>query len=192
MARLDENIGIVIGAGSGIGQVTITFLPEHGAVMITSNINGPATESVAGGLKECGLFAVTKTTDIDADLLTRVLGVNVSVPLLGVKRGFSQMLSRSGEVMINTSAGTVLSGELVPPMYGTPKAAIIAMNRNIATQYCKQGDSFGGHNAIRHPHTQGSCDDSTRGAGVKNTPPPAATSWPPRRHCQPGSFSCAQ
>ena len=192
MARLDENIGIVTGAGSGIGQVTITFLPEHGAAMIISNINGPATESAAGGLKECGLLAVTTTTDIDKDLLTRVLGVNVSVSLLGAKRGFSQMLSRSGEVIINTGAGTVLSGELVPPMYGTPKGAIIDMNRNIATQYCKQGDSFGGHDAIRHPHTQGSCDDSTRGANVKDTPPPAATSRPPQRHCQPGSFSCAQ
>jgi NAD(P)-dependent dehydrogenase (short-subunit alcohol dehydrogenase family) len=162
MAHLDGKIGIVTGAGSGSGQVTATLLAERGAAVISTNINGPAAESVACGHKERGLFAVTTTTNIDADLLARVLRVNVSGSLLGAKQGISQMFARGGGVIINTSAGTALSGKLVRPMYGTSNAAIIGMTCNIATHYGKQGDSFDGQNAIRHPHTRGSCDDSTR------------------------------
>jgi NAD(P)-dependent dehydrogenase (short-subunit alcohol dehydrogenase family) len=78
-------------------------------------------------------------TDIDADLLARVLRVNVSGSLLGAKHAIPHMLARGGGVIINTSAGGGLLGELVRPMYGTSKAAIIGMTRNIATQYGKQG-----------------------------------------------------
>jgi hypothetical protein len=87
MARLDGKLGIITGAGSGISQVTATLLLERGAVVIISNIDGPAAESVACGIKERGLFAVPTTTDIDADLLTRVLRVDVSGALLGAKQG---------------------------------------------------------------------------------------------------------
>jgi NAD(P)-dependent dehydrogenase (short-subunit alcohol dehydrogenase family) len=190
MARLEGKIGIVTGAGSGIGQVTAALLPERGAVVIISNINGPAAESVTCGLKERGLFAVPTTTDIDADLLARVSRVDVSGALLGAKQGISQMLARSGGVIINTSAGAVLSGELVRPIYSTSEAAIIGMTRNIATQYGKQGDSFDGHDAIRHPHTRGSCDNSTPGASVGDTPHLAATRRTPGIHCQPRGLSC--
>ena len=192
MARLEGKIGIVTGAGSGIGQVTAALLPERGAVVIISNINGPAAESVACGLKERGLFAVPTTTDIDAGLLARVSRVDVSGALLGAKQGISQMLARGGGVIINTSARTVLSRELVRPMYGTSKASIIGMARNIATQYGKLRDSFDGYNVVRHPHTRGSCDDSTRGASVSDTPHPAAMRWPLRRHCQPRGLSYVQ
>jgi len=192
MARLDENIGIVTGAGSGIGQVTATLLRERGAAVIISNINSPATESVACGLKERGSFAVTTTTDIDVDLLARIPRVNVSGFLLDARQGISQILARGGGVIINTSARTVLSRELVRPMYGTSKASIIGMARNIATQYGKLRDSFDGYNVVRHPHTRGSCDDSTRGASVSDTPHPAATSRPPQRHCQPRGLCCVQ
>jgi NAD(P)-dependent dehydrogenase (short-subunit alcohol dehydrogenase family) len=78
-------------------------------------------------------------TDIDADILAQVLGVNVSGSLLGAKHAIPHMLARGGGVIINTSAGTAFLGELVRPMYGTSKAAIIGMTRNIATQYGKQG-----------------------------------------------------
>lgn len=78
-------------------------------------------------------------TDIDADILAKVLRVNVSGSLLGAKHAIPHMLARGGGVIINTSAGTAFLGELVRPMYGTSKAAIIGMTRNIATQYGKQG-----------------------------------------------------
>jgi NAD(P)-dependent dehydrogenase (short-subunit alcohol dehydrogenase family) len=192
MARLDGKLGIVTGAGSRISQVTATLLVERGAAMIINNINGPAAESLACGLKERGLSAFTTTTDTDADLLARHLRVNVGGSLLDAKQAVSQMLARCGGVIINISACTVLSGELVRPMYGTSKAAVVGMARNFPAQYGKQVDSFDGHNAIRYPHTQGTSDDFTRGASVTDAPHPAAGRWAPRRDCQPHGLSYVQ
>jgi NAD(P)-dependent dehydrogenase (short-subunit alcohol dehydrogenase family) len=78
-------------------------------------------------------------TGIDADLLALVLRVNVSGSVLAAKYAIPHMLARGGGVIINTSAVAGLLGELDHPMYGTSKAAIIGMTRNIATRYGKQG-----------------------------------------------------
>jgi NAD(P)-dependent dehydrogenase (short-subunit alcohol dehydrogenase family) len=190
MARLDGKIGIVTGAGSRIGQVTATLLVERGAAVIISNINPPTAESVVYGLKERGLFGVTTTTGTDADLLARLSRVNVGGSLLGAKQGISQMLVRGGGVMINASAGTVLSGELARPMYGKSNAAIIGMASNIPAQCGKQVDAFDGHNVIRHPQAQDSCDDSARCASVSDAPHPAARRRLPRRDCRPHGLFC--
>ena len=77
---------------------------------IISNINDLAAEVVASGLKERGVFAVATTADIDANLLARVLRVNVSGILLGAKQGTAQVLARGGGVIIKTSAGTSSQG----------------------------------------------------------------------------------
>lgn len=45
------------------------------------------------------------------------------------------------------------------------------MARNFPTQYGKQADSFDGNSAICHLHTRSSCDDSTGGASISDTPP---------------------
>jgi NAD(P)-dependent dehydrogenase (short-subunit alcohol dehydrogenase family) len=78
-------------------------------------------------------------TDLDAELLARVLRVNVMGYLLGAKHAIPHMLARGGGVIVNTSSVEGVLGELVRPMYGTSKAAIIGLTRNIATQYGKQG-----------------------------------------------------
>jgi hypothetical protein len=198
MARLNRKIGIVTGSESRIdqvtGQVSATHLVKRSAAVAISNCKGPATESVARRLKEGELFAVTATTDHRhlRGLSCPLLRTKVGRSFLGARRGIFQMLAPDGGVMINTSAGTVLSGELARPLYGTSKEAIVGMARNIPTQYGKQGESFDGYDAIGHPHTQGNCDDSTRGAKVSVAPHSAAGRQAPRRDCQPHGLSCAQ
>jgi NAD(P)-dependent dehydrogenase (short-subunit alcohol dehydrogenase family) len=78
-------------------------------------------------------------TDIDADVWDRVFRVNLRGYALGAKHAIPAMLARGGGVVINTTSGTGLQGELLRPAYGTSKAAIIGFTRNIAAEYGKQG-----------------------------------------------------
>jgi NAD(P)-dependent dehydrogenase (short-subunit alcohol dehydrogenase family) len=81
----------------------------------------------------------TEIAAIDAALFERVLRVNVIGTTLAAKYVIPRMISRGGGVIINTSSATGVLGELTRPMYGTSKAAIIGLTRNIATEYGKQG-----------------------------------------------------
>ncbi|MFJ6569483.1 SDR family NAD(P)-dependent oxidoreductase [Streptomyces sp. NPDC091292] len=77
--------------------------------------------------------------DIDGDLFARVLRVNVLGYTLAAKHAIPHMLARGGGVVVNTSSVAGLQAEIVRPMYGTSKAAILGLTRTIATQYGKQG-----------------------------------------------------
>jgi len=77
--------------------------------------------------------------DLDAELFAQVLRVNVTGYLLSAKHAIPHMLERGGGVIINTSSAAGVLAELIRPMYGTSKAAIIGLTRNIATQYGRQG-----------------------------------------------------
>ena len=68
-----------------------------------------------------------------------VLRVNVIGYMVGAKHAVPHMVRRGGGVVINTTSNAGLQAELIRPMYGTSKAAIIGLTRNIATQYGKQG-----------------------------------------------------
>lgn len=78
-------------------------------------------------------------TDADADLWDRVLHVNLVGYVLGAKHAIPVMIERGGGVIVNTTSGTGVQAELSRPAYGTSKAAIIGLTRNIATQYGRQG-----------------------------------------------------
>ncbi|KKD06649.1 SDR family NAD(P)-dependent oxidoreductase [Streptomyces sp. WM6386] len=78
-------------------------------------------------------------TDIDPDLWDRVLRVNLRGYALGAKHAIPAMLADGGGVIVNTTSGTGLLGESSRPAYGTSKAAIVGLTRNIAAQYGKQG-----------------------------------------------------
>ncbi|CAB4935659.1 unannotated protein [freshwater metagenome] len=78
-------------------------------------------------------------TQIDADVFARVLQVNVGGYLLGAKHAIPHMIARGGGAIINTASSAGVQAEYVRPMYGTSKAAVIGMTRNIATRYGKDG-----------------------------------------------------
>jgi NAD(P)-dependent dehydrogenase (short-subunit alcohol dehydrogenase family) len=78
-------------------------------------------------------------TGIDTDLWDQVMRVNLRGYVLGAKHAIPAMLARGGGVIIHTTSGTGLQGELARPAYGTSKAAIIGFTRNVAAQYGKQG-----------------------------------------------------
>ncbi len=78
-------------------------------------------------------------TEMDVDVWERTMAVNVRGVMLGCKHTVPSMLARGGGVIINTASATGLQAELTRPAYGTSKAAIIGLTRNIATQFGKQG-----------------------------------------------------
>jgi NAD(P)-dependent dehydrogenase (short-subunit alcohol dehydrogenase family) len=78
-------------------------------------------------------------TEMDLDVWERTMAVNVRGVMLGCKYAIPAMLEHGGGVIINTASATGLQAELSRPGYGTSKAAIIGLTRNVATQYGKQG-----------------------------------------------------
>jgi NAD(P)-dependent dehydrogenase (short-subunit alcohol dehydrogenase family) len=77
--------------------------------------------------------------DLDVDLWDQTMAVNVRGYMLCTKHAIPHMLARGGGVVINTSSGASLQGELVRAAYGTSKTAVIGFTRSVATQYGKMG-----------------------------------------------------
>ena len=77
--------------------------------------------------------------DLDVDLWDQTMAVNVRGYMLCAKHVIPSMLQRGGGVILNTSSGAGLQGELTRAAYGTSKSAIIGFTRSVATQYGKLG-----------------------------------------------------
>jgi NAD(P)-dependent dehydrogenase (short-subunit alcohol dehydrogenase family)/ketosteroid isomerase-like protein len=76
---------------------------------------------------------------LDVDLWDQTMAVNVRGYMLCTKHVVPIMMARGGGVIINTSSGAGLQGELTRAAYGTSKAAIMGFTRSVATQYGKMG-----------------------------------------------------
>jgi len=76
---------------------------------------------------------------LDVSLWDTTMAVNVRGYMLCAKHVIPVMLGRGGGVILNTSSGAGILGELVRSAYGTSKAAVMGFTRSVATQYGKQG-----------------------------------------------------
>ena len=76
---------------------------------------------------------------LDVDVWNQTMAVNVRGYMLCTKYVVPIMLARGGGVIINTSSGAGLQGELARAAYGTSKAAVMGFTRSVATQYGKMG-----------------------------------------------------
>jgi NAD(P)-dependent dehydrogenase (short-subunit alcohol dehydrogenase family)/ketosteroid isomerase-like protein len=77
--------------------------------------------------------------ELDVDLWDQTMAVNVRGYMLCAKHAIPHMLARGGGVIVNTSSGAGMQGELVRAAYGTSKTAVIGFTRSVATQYGKMG-----------------------------------------------------
>lgn len=108
-----------------------------------------AAASAFGGLDILHNNAALQTPEVmgsdgfiaeaDLSLWQKVLSVNLVGYVGMAKHAIPLMLERGGGVIINTSSGTGVQAELMRPAYGTSKAAIIGLTRNLAAQYGRQG-----------------------------------------------------
>jgi NAD(P)-dependent dehydrogenase (short-subunit alcohol dehydrogenase family) len=77
--------------------------------------------------------------ELDVDLWDQTMAVNLRGYMLCVKHVVPVMLERGGGVIVNTASGAGMQAETVRAAYGTSKAAVIGLTRNVATQYGKLG-----------------------------------------------------
>ncbi len=80
-----------------------------------------------------------EVTGLDVVVWDRALAVNLRGPMLGCKHAIPHMLERGGGVIVNTSSGAGLTGDVVRTAYGVSKAGLDSLTRYVATQYGKRG-----------------------------------------------------
>lgn len=83
-------------------------------------------------------------TDLDIvtnpqSLWDRAYNINVMGMVRLCRRLIPQMIERGGGSIINISSGTAIRGEAIRPAYGSSKAAILGLTRNIAAAYARKG-----------------------------------------------------
>jgi NAD(P)-dependent dehydrogenase (short-subunit alcohol dehydrogenase family) len=76
--------------------------------------------------------------NLDAATWDRAMAVNVRGAMLMSKHVIPQMIAQGGGSIIHSASGFGVQGEATLTAYGTSKAALIQLNRMIATQYGKQ------------------------------------------------------
>ena len=81
----------------------------------------------------------TNPVDIDFEVWDRTMAVNLRGYLAGCKYAIPHMLAQGKGAIVMTASGSGKMGDLSNVAYGTSKAAIIGMNRYVATIYGKQG-----------------------------------------------------
>ncbi len=64
MKRFEDQVAIVTGAASGIGQATAMRLASEGAAVVIADVNGPGAESVARSISDAGGRALALHVDV--------------------------------------------------------------------------------------------------------------------------------
>lgn len=75
---------------------------------------------------------------IPAEVWDRVMAVNVRSVMLGCKYAIPGMLKGGGGSIINTSSTMGMTGDAWHVSYGTSKAAVIQLTKDVATHFGKQ------------------------------------------------------
>jgi NAD(P)-dependent dehydrogenase (short-subunit alcohol dehydrogenase family) len=97
MTRLEGCIALVTGAGAGIGRATAMLFAVEGAHVYVTDVNGAATESVAGAITAAGGQATPITADVSR-------GQDVTAMLRAVETAHGKL-----DVLVNNAGLNVRS-----------------------------------------------------------------------------------
>lgn len=86
-----------------------------------------------------GIGSTTDVVECEPDEWDRVMTVNVKSVYLGCKYGVPAMLAQGGGVIINTASVAGMVGIVKRAAYCASKGAVIALTRQVAIEYVKQG-----------------------------------------------------
>ncbi|WP_422342793.1 SDR family NAD(P)-dependent oxidoreductase [Parasphingorhabdus sp.] len=103
---------------------------EHGSIDILHN--NAAIQNDAQRQSDLDVL------NLDLAAWDRAMAVNVRGAMLMAKNVIPHMIATGGGSIINSASGFGVQGESTLTAYGTSKAALIQLNRMIATQYGKQ------------------------------------------------------
>lgn len=86
-----------------------------------------------------GIGSTTDVVECEPDDWDRVMTVNVKSVYLGCKYAVPQMIRQGGGVIINTASVAGMVGIAKRASYCASKGAVIALTRQVAIEYVKQG-----------------------------------------------------
>ena len=163
----DEQVAVVTGASSGIGEQTCRLLHEAGAHVVGIDRDVPAwdtpwqveladvssdhdlTAAVGRVLARAGRIdvlvnnaAISSTTsvlDCSVDEWDRVMAVNARGVFLGIRAVLPTMLQQGSGSIVNSASVLGLIGATDRAAYGASKGAVVALTKQVAIQYVDRG-----------------------------------------------------
>ncbi|MDA0790224.1 MAG: SDR family NAD(P)-dependent oxidoreductase [Proteobacteria bacterium] len=153
MVSLADKTALITGAGSGIGRESAIRMAADGAMIMCSDVNGAAAESVANVINQQGGRAEAMALDVtDEDAVRqaieatakafghldimfnnagiggalewdKTIAVNLSGVFYGVHHGAAYMANHGGGSIINTASIAGLVGLVGPEMASTQSSA---------------------------------------------------------------------
>jgi NAD(P)-dependent dehydrogenase (short-subunit alcohol dehydrogenase family) len=138
------------------GEATARLIGEAGgvAMAVRTDVGDPAslealakaTRAEFGGVdvlvNNAALLAQAADNDVVAtpdELWDRMLRINVMGIVWACKAMVPSMIERGGGAILNIASGAALRGEPIRASYGTSKAAVVGLTRNIAAAYVGSG-----------------------------------------------------
>ncbi len=163
--RLERKVGLVTGAGSGIGLATARRFAEEGAVVVAGLLDETQRSAVSGfdalvfdvrseagwdraiahieathgGLdilvNNAGIHRSGTAEETTAELWGEVIAVNLWGTLLGCRKAIPLMRRRGGGAIVNLASIAAIRGVPGAVAYGTSKGGVLAMTRALATDH---------------------------------------------------------
>lgn len=165
--RLQDKVAIVTGAASGIGATTVELFLAHGARVYALDLDGDSINPEATFIKcnvveesdweaavkqimaeagrinvlfnNAGTTAYTPPHEIELEEWDKVMSVNVTGVLLGMKHVAPIMVEQEAGSIINTSSCWGLVGAPGLPAYSAAKGATLNLSRSAALTYAEKG-----------------------------------------------------
>ncbi len=114
---------------ASIAALFAAVVERYGRIDILHN---NAAETRAAHLEKDVMLA-----DMDPEIWDRSFTVNARGTMLMIRQVLPVMIAAGGGVIINTSTGATLMGDILNPAYAASKSAVNSLTRYVATQYGK-------------------------------------------------------
>ena len=151
MARVENKVALVTGAGSGLGRASALRLAEEGARVVVTDLNAAEeTEwlSVLAKVEQrygqldilvnnAGVFLVKPISATSLDEFRWQNSINVDGVFLGIKHGMALMEKSGGGSIVNISSIAGLVGAAISPAYCGSKGAVRLLTKACAME-CAQ------------------------------------------------------
>ncbi|HEU4498565.1 MAG TPA: SDR family oxidoreductase, partial [Sphingomicrobium sp.] len=156
MARLQNKIAIVTGAGSGIGKATVELFRKEGATVVGADLHGADFECDAGEEEQVAALVAHTVRDHggldiffanagvsggfasifeqDADDWAEILRVDLIGPFLAIKHSAPHLKARGGGSIICTASVAGLRSGAGGAAYSAAKAGVINLVATAANQ----------------------------------------------------------